>query len=218
MRRFIDLYGAEEEEGSNDEAEVEEETEEETPEPRTVTASELETIAARAAGRGSRKATKDLAKELGFESVAAMKDFVAEQKKARDEARSEDEKVREAAAQAAKEAAEERNRLRTERLQLAIQRGIVATGITDERKLNRITALVREDLDPELDEEEWSEGVSEAIGAIRKDMPELFTPPKTIPGSGDGGARGSSTRDETKTKEEQWEAEFRRKGMVPFPQ
>jgi len=214
MRWFVDLYGSEgEDSGDEDEAEEQETGTEEGPETKTLTAQELEAIAARASGRASRKATKDLAKEFGFESVSAMKEFVAAQKQAQDEARSDEEKAKSEAEQARQAAAEERTKLRTERLDLEVQRGIVSQGITDQKKLDRISALVRAELDTELEEDEWPDGVIDAISAIKADMPELFSSAKVPPGSGDGGARGSSTKDEQQEEEERWSQEYAAKGL-----
>ena len=214
MIRYIDLYGSEGEEGSEEEAgNGEEEGKEKEPETRTLTAAELESVAARAAGRGSRKATKELAKELGFDSVAAMKDFVGAQKKAQDEAKSDDEKAKEETATEAAGLAEDRALVRTERLDLAIQRAIVATGISEQKKLDRIAALIRDELDPDLEPDDWDEGVKVAIETLKEEWPELFTPAKTDHGSGDGGAGGSSTKDETEEEEKRWSKEYAAKGL-----
>lgn len=212
--QLIDLYGAEDEETSEEKGSEEEGSEEGEPQARTIPADELEAMLARASGRGERKATKRLAKELGFDSVAAMKDFVAQEKQAADDAKTEEQKRLEEADKRERAAAAEEEKLRDERLMVKIERALVAEGVTEEKRLDRLATLVWSELEDELEEDEWAEAIDTAVTALKTDMAESFTGRK-VTGTGDGGAEGPSTPgDETTKQEEGWEREYQKKGLT----
>jgi hypothetical protein len=222
MIRFWDLvrlYGAEEEE----EEEEEEETPP-TPDPeRTLTAKELDAIIGRATDRASRKAGKELAKELGFENLGELKTWAASQRKAESDAMDEKDRALKEAEEEKKQAAALRSSLASDRLDLAIERAVVAEGVIDQKKLDRISAMVRIDLDPDLvnDENDWEEAIAEALSSVKEDTPELFAQKAGSAGhgSGDGGARGDSKKDEDKEAERQKaiEDEYAKRGLISYP-
>lgn len=199
MRRLfspVPLWGAdgsdEGEEGSEGEESGEESKEDST---RTLTSKELESMTARAASRGSRKAVKTLRDELGFESVDELKAFIASQRKAEEEALSDQEKATKAAEARTLEADAEKLAAGALRRSVQIERQIVRAGVTDEKKTERIATLVQAELDSDLTPEEWDEALATSVGSLQKDMPELFAGAKRPAGNGDGGATGESQLD-----------------------
>lgn len=223
MRKFPwALWGSdgEGEEGEGEEEGEESSGEESKPETRTLTSEELEAMTSRAASRAGRSATKKLREELGFESVDDLKAFIAERKKADEEAQTEQEKATAEAAEETAKLATERGAVANERLSLAIERQIVRSGVSDDQKTSRISTMVRAELEADLEEEDWTTAITEAIEAIKGDMPEAFTGKKS-PGSGDGGGQGPSSDKEKAAKEQaakeaQWAAEYAARGFHPI--
>lgn len=183
---------------------------------RSLTTDELEKMTARAADRASRRATKALAEELGFETVGQLKEWASETKEAQEEAKSEDEKAREELARRTAEAEKAQRQLRTQRLSVEIDKAIVRAGVTDEKKLDRLQTLVYAEVAESDDEDAWVSEIEEALDGLKTDMPELFSGKKSH-GSGDGGSRGpagSDDSDESEEEEEAWRDEYARKGMI----
>lgn len=192
------------------------------PEPRTLTAKELEAITARSADRASRKATKDLAKEFGFESVADLKAWAEAQRKAEKDAMDDKDRALAEAAEATRAAEALRSSLASDRLDTEIIRAVLAEGVTDKKKQNRIAVLVRTDLDSDLvnDEDAWEEAITEALSSVKEDTPELFAAAKAGGhGSGDGGARGGSAPkpDDEAAAQKKLQDEFEKRGLVSYP-
>lgn len=215
LRRF--LYGAEEEETEEETEETE--STEESEDTKQLTASELEKITARASDKGSRRALKTLAEELGFKGVGELKEFAKTQKEAEAEKLDEQTKATQEATRSQKEYEAKMAELADKELDLIISQQIVAKGVTDPKRTARIAALVRFDLEDDLSEEEWSEAVTETLQAVTEDMPELFTGAKGKGhGSGDGGAHGESEEedDDRTAFEKKLRDEAKAKGLVEY--
>lgn len=187
---------------------------------RTLSADEIDAMVARAASRGSRKAMKDLASELGFDSAGSLKEWVAGQQQAAEAQKTEEQKVLEQARRASQEAEETKRVLARQRLDLSIERAVLRAGVADEKKSSRIATLVKADIDDEIDlsdEAVWQDAITVALESVKSDAPELFNHRAGF-GSGDGGATGGSATDDDKqlraTQEEEWDKEFASKGWV----
>lgn len=208
--------------GAEDDEEVTEESEEKSPETkdtsRTLTSDELEQMTARAADKAKRKQLRDLASEFGFSNAAELKAFVESKKTADQDALDEQTKAVQEAERTRKEYEAKQSVLVERELELAITRQVIAAGVSDSKRIDRITALIKLDLDPELieDEESWDETIAATLTAARTDVPELFG--KASQGSGDGGARGPSTEDtdEAATREKQLRDEYTNAGFIPY--
>lgn len=161
---------------------------------RQVTADELEAIAAKASNRASRAANKQLAEELGFESIGAMKEWVATYREEQNKQKSEAERQLEEAIRVKTEAESMKSQLRTERLDVAVRRALVNSNISSKR-LEKAVILVNSELsqDDLEDDENWTNAITAAVTAVKNDMPELWGT-KSF-GSGDGGTQGGSTKD-----------------------
>jgi hypothetical protein len=216
IRKLFLLWGAENEDDEETTTETPKVTEEE---PRTISTAELEQMTARAADKATRKAKRELATSLGFDSTAEMTEFISTNKKAAEEAQDEQTKALQAAQRKEKEYEAKMSALADERLNLMIERKVVAAGIGDPKRASRIAALVRDDLDSDLieDEEAWGGAVADALQSVQEDMPELFA--KSGFGSGDGGSKGKSTDDEDEAakKEKQHTDRYANRGMVEYP-
>lgn len=216
--RLLRLYGAD----GNDEAEGDKGDKGEKKEEiksQTLTADELTKIAARAADRASRKAGKKLAEELGFESVSAMKESVAKQKAIDDEAKSDADKAAEKLATDQAETTASGAKVAAERLELQIKLAIVGTGVTDSKKLERLSTLVSAEIEDVGEEDGWAAQIAESVEGLQSDVPELFGKSSKSRGSGDGGASGESEekpdeKESEKKQEEGWRDEYKRRGMV----
>lgn len=214
IRKLFPLWGAE---GDDDDPEVEETST--TDESRSITTSELEQMTARAADKASRKARREIASDLGFDSLVELKEYVSTVKKAEVEAQDEQTKALQEAERSRKEFEAKMADLTEQRLNLLITQKVVGAGVGDPKRSSRIAALVRDDLDPEVfvEEDAWDEAVTAALQAVKADMPELFA--KSGVGSGDGGAHGKSTdeTDEGAEKEKQLTTHYLNRGMVEYP-
>lgn len=214
IRKLFPLWGAE---GDDDDPEVEETST--TDESRSITTSELEQMTARAADKASRKARREIASDLGFDSLVELKEYVSTVKKAEVEAQDEQTKALQEAERSRKEFEAKMADLTEQRLNLLITQKVVGAGVGDPKRSSRIAALVRDDLDPEVfvEEDAWDEAVTAALQAVKADMPELFA--KSGVGSGDGGAHGKSTdeTDESAEKEKQLTTHYLNRGMVEYP-
>ena len=190
------------------------------PTTREMTAEEIENLAARAADRAGRKARKDLASELGFDDLSKLKDFVTAKVQADKDAMDDQARAIAEAEEAKREAEALRSNLASDRLDTAVLRKVVASGITDEKKISRVTALVRLDLESDVinDEDTWDEAITAALSAVKEDAPELFSGAKVNHGSGDGGAHGPSTPpgDEGAAREKKYTEQFAAKGFVEY--
>lgn len=217
IRKYLLLWGAEDDDTGDGEDPPEIVTE---PSTKELTAEEIEKMTARAADRSARKARKSLAEELGFEDLNTFKDWVTSQREAEKEALDDQSRAIQEAEEAKREAEALRNNLVSDRLDLAVQRHVVASGVSDEKKLQRVTALVRLDLDPDIvnDEETWDEAITDALTSVKEDTPELFGASSQSYGSGDGGARGGSVKEEDKEAEnrKKLEQEFADRGLIPY--
>jgi hypothetical protein len=219
IRKLFLLWGSEGE-GESEETAAEETTEESTSEDesRTITTKELEAMTARAADKAQRKAKRELASTLGFENMAGLQEFVESQKAAQDAATDEQTKALQEAERSKKEYEAGKSDLAEQKLQLEISMAVVAAGLADPRKVQRVTALVRDDLDEDiLDEEDWSGAVADALKELQGDMPELFA--KSGFGSGDGGSKGKSTDDDDDeaAKEKQLIESYEKQGLIYHP-
>ena len=225
IRRLFLLWGADDDgDGDGDGGGDPTPTPDPKPEVREISQSELDKMTARAADKAVRKARREMASDMGFENLGNLKEFV-EGKQAADEAATDEQtKALQEAERSKKESEAATSALAEKSLNLTISMQVVAAGVADEKKVQRIAALVREDLDSDLlsDEDGWDEAVGSALHDLQEDMPELFI--KAGVGSGDGGAHGKST--EVLTEEEKVAAsekvlrdEYEAKGLVfhPFP-
>jgi hypothetical protein len=188
----------------------------EQPSTKTMTAEEIEKMTARAADRASRKARKDLASELGFDDLNAMKDFVGAQQEATKEAMDEQTKAIQGAKESQREYEALKSNLASDRLDVAVQAQVLAAG-ADPKKVSRVAALVRTELDPDVvnEEDTWGEVITDALSSVKEDIPELFAGTKGF-GSGDGGAKGKSAppEDEDAALKEKFSKQFAAKGLI----
>lgn len=222
IRNLFLLWGSEgdDDEGAEGaEGQTEESGSEGDDETRTITTKDLEAMTARAADKATRKAKRELASTLGFDNAAGLQEFVETQKAAQDEATDEQTKVLQEAERSKKEYEAGKSDLSEQKLQLSISMAVVSAGLSDPKKVQRVAALVRDDLDEDvLDEDDWSGAVAEALKELQGDMPELFV--KSGHGSGDGGAQGGSTQtDEEKAaaEEKQLIESYEKQGLVYHP-
>jgi hypothetical protein len=221
IRKLFLLWGSEGEgeEGEEGEENKAEESGSEADESRTITNKELTEMAARAADKASRKTKKELASSLGFDNMAGLQEFVETQKTALDADKDEQTKALQEAERSKKEFEAGNADIAERRLLLDISMEVVGAGLADPKKVQRVTALVRDDLDEDiLDEEDWSGAVADALKELQGDMPELFA--KSGFGSGDGGSSGKSTQtDEEKAaeKDKQLIDEYKAKGLIYNP-
>ena len=228
IRKLFYLYGAAEdgEEGSDDgDAGDGESKEETTPSTREMTDEAMSKMTAQAADKASRKTRRDIASDMGFDSMKDLQEFVGSKKEADDEALSEQAKAVQDAERTKKEYEAGLSDLSTKRLGLEISQAVIDSGVADKAKARRVAALVRDDLDPESLEDEgtWEQSIIVALQSVKDDMPEFFV--KTGFGGGDGGAHGESEDELTDEQKEAAKAkelrdEFESKGLIyhdPFP-
>lgn len=218
IRKYLLLWGAEDDDESGEGEEPQIVTE---PSTKELTAEEIEKMTARAADRSARKARKSLAEELGFEDLNTFKDWVTAQREAEKEAMDSQSRAIQEAEEAKREAEALRNNLVSDRLDLAVQRLVVASGVSEEKKLQRVAALVRLDLDPDIvnDEDSWDEAITEALTSVKEDAPELFgVSGQSGHGTADGGARGPSTPEPDTEAEyrKKLEKEYADRGFIPY--
>ena len=186
------------------------------PASRTVSQDDLEKMVARAADRASRSATKALASEFGFDKVSDLKSWVSAQREAEAEAQSESER---AAAKLAEDQAKitaAGNALTRDRLAVKIERAVVRSGVTDDKKLDRLQTLVLAEIDDVEAEDSWGDQIAAAVEGLQSDMPELFASAGSH-GSGDGGARGGSEPpepDDEAQQEQSWKEEYAGRGYA----
>jgi hypothetical protein len=222
IRKLFLLWGSEgegEEGAEGAEGQTEESGSKESEETRTITNKDLEAMTARAADKATRKAKKDLVSTLGFDNTASLQEFIETQKAAQDAATDEQTKALQEAERSKKEYDAGMSDLAEQRLQLSISQAVVGAGLADPKKVQRVAALVRDDLDEDiLDEEDWSGAVADALKELQGDMPELFV--KSGFGSGDGGSQGGSTQtDEEKAaaKDKEMIESYEKQGLVYHP-
>lgn len=220
IRKLFLIWGAEDgdDEGNGDDQSGIPGSGQEAPETRVITTDELEAMTARSADRATRKAKKELASSLGFESLTELNEYVSAQKKAEEAAQDEQTKALQEAERAKKEYEAQISNLADQRLALSIDRAVIGAGIGDPKRAARIAALVRDDLESDVleDEEGWEEAITAALQAVKADMPEMFA--KSGFGSGDGGSKGKSTDDDDGAeKEKQLVGHYQQKGMVEYP-
>jgi hypothetical protein len=172
----------------------------------------------RAADKSKRKALRDLASETGFDNMTDLKEFIDSKKKAEDDALDEQTKALQEAERVKKEYEAQMSDLADERLALRISQAVLAAGVSDPKRSDRISALVRLDLEPDLSEDDWNEAITDSLQSVTEDMPELFKGPAGM-GSGDGGSKGKSKEDgdEQEAFEKQLREEALARGLVQFP-
>lgn len=182
-----------------------------TPEP-----SEAERIAAAASSRAAKKARRDLAKSLGFDTVKAMEDAVkAAQEREQADASEEERRAKELADREAALAARE-SEARTRELSLSIRSALVSEKVNSDR-LAKAEALVRMELDPaDLEDNDYESAVAEAVAAFKAETKEWFGGTGASHGSNDaaGGGNPPTPESEAAEREKRIKAEFESRGMV----
>lgn len=216
IRKLFFLWGAaEDEDGDDDSSKTP--AEESPPSTRELTKEEMSAMTAQAADKASRKTRREIAADLGFDSMKELKVFVDSQKEAAQSALDEQTVALQEAERTKKEYEAAMSSLASQRLSLLISQQVVAAGVADSVKTKRIAALIRDDLDPDVleDEEAWEASVTDALQSVQDDMPELFAKAGGV-GSGDGGAHGKSTEDKDPAaeKRKQLRDEFEKKGLI----
>lgn len=218
MRDWIGLFGAADGDESDDDLDAGDESMDAA--TRTLTAKEIDSMVAAAAKRATRKAARDLASDLGFDTAGELKAWVQEQQDQAEAAKSEEQKVLDNARKASQEAAELKASLARERLDIQIERAVIAAGISDAKKSSRITTLVKADIGSDIDLNDmsaWETPIADALESVKSDAPELFNVRSGF-GSGDGGATGESSPDdgdkEQAALEERIEKEYAAKGWL----
>lgn len=215
MTRYIRLWGAEGDD-ENDTDDTSSDSGDDTA-TRVLTEEEINKMVTRAADRGSRKAAKALAQDLGFETVGEAKTWFAEQRAAEEADKSEEAKVLEEARKATAESEALQARMRADRLSLRIDREVLRAGIVDEKRAARIATLVKADLDSDIDEDDWSDSISTLLGEMKEETPELFGKSASH-GSGDGGASGDTgTSTDQEKLEQQIADEYKSMGFIQAP-
>jgi len=222
IRKLFFLWGAAEdgEEGSDDGGAGDGETTEEAKSPtRELTDEEMSKMTAQAADKASRKTRRDIASDMGFDSMKDLQEFVGSKKEADDAALDEQSKALQEAERSKKEYEAQLSDLSDQRLSLQISQAVITAGVADQAKARRVAALVRDDLEAESieDSETWEASITEALRSVQDDMPELFI--KAGVGSGDGGAHGDAVKpeDEAAAKEKAIRDEFEAKGLIYHP-
>jgi len=187
-----------------------------------MTKGQLEATIARAVSRATRKDRKSQRETLGFESQDALSEFV---KSARDAEAASKSEAEQAAAEVEKAKAalvSDAAALGQERIDLAVERAVIGSGITDEATVKRIRILVRSELGNDFDVEALAEEVKDALEAVKTDIPAIFDTEDPKPsGSGDGGKKDNKPKTDEQKKEaqiKQFEAEYaRRYGLTSTP-
>jgi len=221
IRKLFFLWGATEDEGDEGAGEAGngETTEPTTPSTRELTDEEMSKMTAQAADKASRKTRRDIASDMGFDSMKDLQEFVGSKKEADDAALDEQSKALQDAERTKKEYEAQLSDLSGQRLALQISQAVITAGVADQAKARRVAALVRDDLDSESieDEEVWEASITEALRSVQDDMPELFI--KAGVGSGDGGAHGDAVKpeDEEAARDKAIRDEFEAKGLIYHP-
>ena len=221
IRKLFFLWGAAEDGEEGGEGEVEGgKTEETTPPPtRELTDEEMSKMTAQAADKASRKTRRDIASDMGFDSMKDLQEFVGSKKEADDAALDEQAKAVQDAERSKKEYEAQLSDLSGQRLNLQISQAVITAGVADQAKARRVAALVRDDLDAESmeDPDVWEASITEALRSVQDDMPELFI--KAGVGSGDGGAHGDAVKpeDEEAARLKAIREDFESKGLIYNP-
>ena len=192
------------------------------PQIRELTDEEMSKMTAQAADKASRKTRRDIASDMGFDSMKDLQEFVGTKKEADDAALDEQTKAVQDAERTKKEYEAGLSDLSGKRLGLEISQAVIDAGVADKAKARRVAALVRDDLDTESLEDEgtWEQSITVALQSVKDDMPEFFV--KTGFGGGDGGAHGDSDDKLTDEEEEAVKLkairdEFESKGLIYNP-
>ena len=221
IRKLFFLWGAAEDDDGTDDGGTDDgkTTEESIPSTRELTDEEMSKMTAQAADKASRKTRRDIASDMGFDSMKDLQEFVGSKKEADDAALDEQAKAVQDAERSKKEYEAQLSDLSTQRLGLQISQAVISAGVADQAKARRVAALVRDDLDPESmeDPEVWEASITEALRSVQDDMPELFI--KAGSGSGDGGAHGDAVtpEDEEAAKLKAIREDFESKGLIYNP-
>lgn len=183
-------------------------------EPVSMTKKDLEATIAKAVSRATRKDRKSQRESLGFESQDALADFVKAAKEAENTSKSEAEQAAAELEAARLKLSADETSLGQQRIDLTVERAVIMTGITDEATVKRIRTLVRSELGDDFDTDSLAEEVTDALDAVKADIPALFDSQKKSSGSGDGG-KGNvkpDTDEEAEKKQlEKYREEYERK-------
>lgn len=153
----------------------------------SMTKKDLEATIAKAVSRATRKDRKSQRESLGFESQDALAEFVKAAKDAESASKSEAEQAAADLEAARLKLSADETSLGQQRIDLTVERAVIMTGITDEATVKRIRTLVRSELGDDFDADSLAEEVTDALDAVKADIPALFDPQKKSSGSGDGG-------------------------------
>ena len=151
---------------------------------KTVTSEEMARIAAREKEEGRRAAQRELAEQLGV-SVEEAKQIISNHRTAEEQNKTEAQREKEAAAAERAAAAQEKAAAAEERHRARIERSIMLAGVTDEKRIERISRLLDVEVGADPD------AVSSAVATLKEEMPEIFgstadgeapKPPAGVPG------------------------------------
>ncbi len=197
--------GSDDDGDTGDDESEDDDKSEEKEEPVSMTKKELEATIAKAVSRATRKDRKSQRETLGFDSQDALAEFV---KAAKESAESDKSEAEQAVAdlETAKAAlSADQTALGRERVNLAVERAVVLTGITDEATVKRIRTLVRSELGDDFDTDSLTDEVSDALEAVKTDVPAMFNTDSKAKGSGDGGKGNVKPDTDEEAKEKRLE-------------
>ena len=174
-----------------------------------------EAIAAKAAARAERKARRDLAKSLGFESIAEMQESVNAMREAESERQSEEERRQAEIQQREKELNDRAEQLARQQRELSINQALSSSNINPDR-IQQAAILVRAELaEADLEVEEVTEVIATAVADLKKGTPEWFT--KRVTGTNDGSDDGSPGTNDSNNQDAniaRIKADFEKRGLV----
>ena len=145
--------------------------------PKTFTQEELSRIAAREKQEGRTAGINELLKQLELDDVDQLKEVLKRQKDADDATKSQVQKDAEKAARDKADAEVEKSAAKRDRLMVKVERSLLRAGVAD-ATLDDVAKLV--DIKDDADDD----AIKEAIDALKKRLPQLFTPVKPEPGTG----------------------------------
>ncbi len=200
--------------GDNDESSDEDEESSEEPESVSMTKKDLEATIAKAVSRATRKDRKSQRESLGFESQEALAEFVKAAKEAESTNKSDAEKAAADLEAARLKLLADETSLGQQRIDLTVERAVIMTGIIDEATVKRIRTLVRSELGNDFDADSLVDEVTDALDAVKADIPALFDSQKKSSGSGDGGkgnVKPDTDEEAEKKRLEKYREEYARK-------
>ncbi len=174
MSRPFSLWGFEDPSGDEQPEDAEDSTDDSDDDDSSGSVPDAEAIAARAAARAERKAKKELAQSLGFDTIKAMTEFYENAREEEQQRLSEEEQRQKELEERESQLAQREQEIARRNRELLVQQALSSANVKSDRVKQAMTLVRAELAEADLDVDDVEEVISETVATLQRETPEWF--------------------------------------------